>query len=196
MTLHTIKFQKYFKQYTINIPLGLLVTVLANADYKSVNNNQTYIAPTDPGTAVLPISVLKKSTEHMNSLLQHQHDVRQHDKKKTKYEKYQVGLMALCNLITSNIEEYFVLAHTNSITWFSLVDPIFLMFFIWTNYGTVLLKQLQDNYISLDAQWDLNTTITVLFNHIEDCKLFAKYGEEPLIEKKEPSLCIYCHQRN
>ena len=35
--------------------LSLLGTVLADADYKVVNNNQTWVAPTDPGTApVLP----------------------------------------------------------------------------------------------------------------------------------------------
>ena len=45
--------------------------------------------------------------------------------KKTKYKKYQVGLTALRILITANIKEHFVSAHNNSITGFSLVDPIF-----------------------------------------------------------------------
>ena len=58
--LHIIKFQKYLEKCAINTPtngeaLGLLGMVLAGADYKSVNNNQTWVAPTYTGTApVLP----------------------------------------------------------------------------------------------------------------------------------------------
>ena len=117
--LRIIKFQKYFQKCAINIPmngeaLSLLGTVLADADYKVVNNNQTWVAPTDPGTApVLPtasvkgtstISELDKSIEHTNCPLQHQHNVRQHKKNKMKYDKYKAVLTALCNLITSNIK--------------------------------------------------------------------------------------------
>ena len=115
-----IEFQKYLQQCAINIPtngesLGLLGTVLSGADYESINNNQTWVAPMYPGTAqsmpkasakgASPISASEISTEHTSRLLQHQHDVRQHEKKKTKYKKYQAGLMALRNLITSNIKE-------------------------------------------------------------------------------------------
>ena len=115
--LHIIKFQKYLQKCDINIPtneeaLGFLGTVLANADYKIVNNNQIWVTPTDPGTApILPTasaegastrSVSEKSTEHTNCPLQHQYDVRQHDKKKTKYKKYQAGLTEIHNLITIN----------------------------------------------------------------------------------------------
>ena len=165
--LRIIKFQKYLQQYAINIPtngeaLGLLGMVLTNSDYKSVNNNQTWFAPTDPGKVpVLPTafaegastrSALEKYNKHTDFLLQHQHNVFQHKKKKTKYKKYQAGLTALRNLITSNIKESFVLAHNNIITGFCLVDPIVLMDYIRTNYGTVLPKKLQDNEISLDAQ--------------------------------------------
>ena len=79
-----IKFQKYLQKCAINIQmngesLGLLGTVLSNADYKSVNN-QTWVALTDPGTAlVLPTASAKgestrpgldKYTKHTNRLLQ------------------------------------------------------------------------------------------------------------------------------
>ena len=57
------------------------------------------------------------------------------------------------------------------------------MEYIRTNYGTVLPKQLQENDIALDAQWDLTTPITVLLTSIEYCKLFAKSVEEPFTEK-------------
>ena len=55
MRIRIIKFQKYLQQCDINIPtnresLGLLGMVLANSDYKSVENNQTWVAPTNPGT--------------------------------------------------------------------------------------------------------------------------------------------------
>ena len=118
-----INFQKYLQKCAINIPtngeaLGLIGTVLTNADYESVNNNQTWVKPTDPGTAaVLQMasdegkttrSSSDKSTKHTNRPLKHQQDVRQHEKKKTKYEKYQAGLTLLRNLITSNIEESYV----------------------------------------------------------------------------------------
>ena len=63
--LRIIKFHKYLQQYVVNIltngeSLGLLGTVLSDADYKSVNNNQTWIAPKNPGTApVLPTASAK-----------------------------------------------------------------------------------------------------------------------------------------
>ena len=104
----------------------------------------------------------------MNRLLQQQHNIRQHDKKKTKYEKYQAGLTELRNLITSNTGESFVLEHNNRITGFRLVDPIVLMDYIRTNYGTVPPKKLQENEIALDAQWDPTTPIAVIFTRIED----------------------------
>ena len=98
--------------------------------------------------------------------------------------------MALCNLITSNIKESFVSAHNNSITGFHLVDPIVLMEYIRTNYGTILAKKLQDNEIASDAQWDPINPIAVLSTRIEYCKLFSEAGEEPFTEKKIPLLCI------
>ena len=97
--LRIIKFDKYLQKWAINIlrnreALGLLGAVVADADYKSVNKNQIWIAPTDPGTSpVLPTAsakvaptrpASKKPTEDMNRLLQHQHDVYQHKKEKTK----------------------------------------------------------------------------------------------------------------
>ena len=57
------------------------------------------------------------------------------------------------------------------------------MNYIRTNYGTILLKQLQENDIALDAQWDLTTPIVVLFTRIKYCKLFAEFGEDPFTEK-------------
>ena len=108
--------------------------------YRSCN----IISSTNGSTKVASkIWASEKYTKHTNRLLQHQHDLRQHDKKKTKYEKYQAEVTALRNLITTNIEEYFVSAHKNSITRFRLVDPIALMDYIQTNYGTVLPKKLQ-----------------------------------------------------
>ena len=60
--LHIIKFKNYLQKCSINIPtdgeaLGLLGTVLSDADYESVNNNQTWVAPMYPDTApVLPMA--------------------------------------------------------------------------------------------------------------------------------------------
>ena len=89
--------------------------VLTDTDYKSVNNNKKWEVPMDPVTSVVLSTVtvkgastrssLKEYTEHTNSLLQHKHNVCQHEKKKTKYKKYQAGLTALRNLIARNIKE-------------------------------------------------------------------------------------------
>ena len=102
----------------------------------------------------------------MNRLPQHQHDVGQRKKNKMKYDKYQAGLTALRNLITSNIKEFFLLAYNNSITGFCLVGIIFLMNYIRINYRHVLPKHQQDNDIALDAQWDPTAPIKVLFTSI------------------------------
>ena len=58
------------------------------------------------------------------------------------------------------------------------------------NYGTVLPKQLQENDISLGSKWDLTTPIVVLFNCIEDCKLFSE-SEEDLFAEKSILLSAY-----
>ena len=76
----------------------------------------------------------------MNRLLQHQHDVIQNEKDKTKYKKYRAGLAALRNLITTKIVESFVSEHNNSITGFFLDNTIFRMAYIRTNYVTVIPK--------------------------------------------------------
>ena len=126
--------------------------VIADTDYKIVNDNQIWFTPTDHGTApALPTasakgastrSSLEKYTKHTNRLLQQQHAVCQHQMNKIKYKKYQAVLMALNNLITNNIEEYCVSAHNNSKKGFHTLYPIIIMDYIWTNYETVLLKQL------------------------------------------------------
>ena len=79
-----IKFQKYLQKCAINIPtngesVGLLGTVLADADHKSINNNQAWFATTETGTSpVLPTAsaegastrpALEKYTEHTNRIL-------------------------------------------------------------------------------------------------------------------------------
>ena len=66
------------------------------------------------------------------------------------------------------MEESVVSAHNNRINGFCLVDNIVIMDYIQTNYGTVLPKQLQENEIALDAQWDPTTPIVVLITRIED----------------------------
>ena len=92
--------------------------------------------------------------------------------------------------------------HNNSITGFRLVYPIILMGYIRTNYGNVPPKQLQENEIALDAQWDPTNPITLIFTRIGYYKLFYEYGEEPFTEKISFSLhtlplktldCSTCH---
>ena len=58
------------------------------------------------------------------------------------------------------------------------------MDYIRTNYVTVPPKQLQENEIALNAQWDPTTPVVLLFTRIEDCKLFSKYVEDPCTDKK------------
>ena len=57
------------------------------------------------------------------------------------------------------------------------------MDYIQTNYGTLLPKQLQDNNIALDAQWEPTTTVALILTCIEYCKLFSESIEEPFTEK-------------
>ena len=57
------------------------------------------------------------------------------------------------------------------------------MDYIQTNYVTVPPKQLQENGIALDAQWDPTSPTVVLFTYIEDCNLFSKSGEDPFNDK-------------
>ena len=88
--------------------LGIFGAALADAYYKSVNKNQTWVAPTDHVTGtVIPTASTKgtptrseseKLTEHTNHLLQHQHNVRKHDTEKTKYNKQHAELTELRNM--------------------------------------------------------------------------------------------------
>ena len=57
----------------------------------------------------------------------------------------------LCKQVNTNIEEIFVSAQNNIITEFRLVEPILLMDYIQTNYGTVILKQPQKNEVAFDS---------------------------------------------
>ena len=93
----------------------------------------------------------------------------------------------------------------NTLYWHTTTASLgFVLFvdYIQTNYGTVLPTQLQDNEISLDAQWDPTTPTSLIFTRIEDCNIFSKAEEEPLTEKKFFALhtftwnildCSTCH---
>ena len=160
--LRIIKFQNYLQKWNINIP--------TNGEWPPWNGTcwcwlQKRKQHPDMGCSYgswhrtsstnglrqgcINKIIIWKSTEHMNRILKHQHDVRQHEKEKKSTRNTS---MVLCNLITTNIEKSFVSEQNNIITGFYIVNNIALMDYIWTNYGTVPPKQLQENEIVLDAQ--------------------------------------------
>ena len=143
-----IKFQNYFQQCDINIPtdgeaLCLLGTVLVSDDHGIVKTTTGHGSrlPIPSRQPVLPTASAEgaptiyqhseKYTEYTNFITRRRQNLRRHEKKKMKYEKYRAGLTSLRNLIRTNIEEYFVSAHNNIITRFCLVDPIILMESPW-----------------------------------------------------------------
>ena len=208
--LRIIKFQKYIQQCAINIPikgntLGLLGAIINDTDYKSVNNNVSWTPPPTPGpTPTMPppapttatAASTRSATEdaaaaaasaaatETNRILQFQQSTRDHDKRINTWTHYQGAITALRNLIINNIDEDYVAEHNNALTGFRLVTPATLLHHIKVNYGEVEPKQLQQNEIALDAPWDPSTPIATLYKRIEDCKLFAEAGDEPLPDKK------------
>ena len=73
MPLRILKFQKYLHKCTINTltnreALGLLLMVLTDIEYKSVNNNQKWAAPIDPSTSpVLPTASAEGASTRLTS---------------------------------------------------------------------------------------------------------------------------------
>ena len=204
--LRLIKFQKYIQQCAINIPikgttLGLLGAVIEDTDYKTVNNNVSWAPPTAPGPSPTmqpaPASVATRSAtedataaaaaaaaNETNRILQFQQATRDHDKLINTWTHYQGALTALRNLIINNIDEDYIAEHNNMLTGFRLVTPATLLNHIKANYGDVEPLQLKENEATLDAPWDATTPIVTLYKRIEDCKLFAEAGDEPLSDKK------------
>jgi hypothetical protein len=208
--LRIIKFQKYIQQCAINIPikgntLGLLGAIINDTDYKSVNNNVSWTPPPTPGaTPTMPppstttattastrsatedaaAAAASAATTETNRILQFQQATRDHEKLINTWTHYQGAITALRNLIINNIDEDYIAKHNNALTGFRLVTPAELLNHIKVNYGEVEPRQLKDNEIALDAPWDPSTPIVTLYKRIEDCKLFAEAGEEPLPDKK------------
>ena len=208
--LRIIKFQKYIQQCAINIPikgntLGLLGAVIEDTDYKTVNNNVSWAPPTTPGpsptmqpapaptaTATSTRSATEDATaaaaaaaaNETNRILQFQQATRDHDKTINAWTHYQGALTALRNLIINNIDDDYIAEHNNTLTGFRLVTPATLLNHIKANYGDVEPLQLKENEATLDAPWDAATPIVTLYKRIEDCKLFAEAGDEPLSDKK------------
>ena len=206
--LRIIKFQKYIQQCAINIPikgttLGLLGAVINDTDYKTVNNNVSFTPPTTPGpTQTMPparsvatrsataategdaTTAATNTTNETNRILQFQQATRDHEKTTNTWTYYQGATTALRNLIINNIDEDYIAEHNNTLTGFKLVTPTTLLNHIKDNYGAVEPKQLQENEATLDTPWDPSTPIATLYKRIEDCKLFAEAGDEPLSDKK------------
>ena len=119
-----------------------------------------------------------------NRILQFQQATRDHEKVINTWTHYQGALTALRNLIINNIDEDYIAEHNNTLTGFRLVSPAILLDHIKVNYGDVEPMQLKENEAALDAPWDASTPIVTLYKRIEDCKLFAEAGDEPLSDKK------------
>ena len=140
-------------------------------------------------------SASEKSTKPTNFLLQHHHDVLQHEKEKNKYKKYQSGLTALHNLI--KITSRNILYHNT--TTVSLYLVLLILLYVWTTYEPTMELSPPNNYkrtifnwthngnqlshqININSHWWLKTILQnwVKSNHLE----------------KYPSLCIPCHKRH
>jgi hypothetical protein len=201
--LRIIKFQKYIQQCAINIPikgetLGLLGAVISPTDYQTVSNNRLWTAPTTPGTApTMPPATTTAQTAtrsttdtaaatagETNRILTFQQEMRNHEKEVNTWTIHQAALTALRNLIINNIDEEYIAEHCNALTGFRLVTPATLLDHIKDNYGDVEPMQLKENEKTLEAPWDPSTPVATLYKRIEDCKLFAEAGDEPIPDKK------------
>ena len=149
-------------------------------------------APATTATATATRSATKDATaaaaaaaaNETNRILQFQQATRDHDKIINAWTHYQGALTALHNLIIDNIDDDYIAEHNNTLTGFCLVMPATLLNHIKANYGDVEPLQLKENEATLDAPWDAATPIVTLYKRIEDCKLFAEAGDEPLSDKK------------
>jgi hypothetical protein len=57
------------------------------------------------------------------------------------------------------------------------------MTYIKTEYGKVNDDELTENEAKLNEPWDPTTPIQVLYDHIEECKIFAEAGKDPISER-------------
>ena len=55
---------------------------------------------------------------------------------------------------------------------------------LFTNYGQITRKDLQDNMKTLSEPYDVNTPMETLFNTYKDCQDYAEAGEHPLNEQQ------------
>jgi hypothetical protein len=196
--VHILRFEKHLRACAITIPLpgetlGLLGAVMNTTKYKSINSNVTFTPPTDPGPPpTMPTPTTRSQTAaaaapdpttHTNTLLQHQQDIQEHTQHKNTYDRYVAGLAALTNLILSNIDHKFIDTLNNEWTGFTQVTPDTIMTYIKTEYGTVSDDELTENEAKLNEPWDPTTPIQVLYDHIEECKIFAEAGKDPIPER-------------
>ena len=58
------------------------------------------------------------------------------------------------------------------------VDPHAIMSHLWSKYGSVTSKMLQDNLTELQEPWDINNPIEELWARVKRCQLLASKGKE------------------
>ena len=195
--VHILRFEKHLRACAITIPLqgetlGLLGTIMDPTTYNSINATNAFRPPTDPGppptiptppTTRAQAAAIPDPTTQTNTLLQHQQDLQDHTRLKNKHDRYVAGLAALTNLILVNIDHKFIETHNNEWTGFTQVHPYTLINYIKAEYGIVNDDELTENEAKLNEPWDPTTPIQILYDNIEECKIFAEAGKDPISER-------------
>ncbi len=171
------KFQEAINSQALAIPiisstLGHLALVIPAYDYTSVNQNNPFVTPTNPGL----------TPNHGNAATQAQitETNRAFQVETNTYNVYLNTQTHLRNQIISSVPDKYICKLKHKITQYSNVTPLQLLTHLRTTYGQVTSDDLTANFNRMTAPWNPPTPIEVLFEQLKEGQEFANEGKETI----------------
>ena len=149
---------------TCDYNLGFLGMVLRASYFDPLNNGNPFAPPTDPVTA------------HVNAIVtaaQITEVARLYKDDREKFTTYWENFIPLISMITNKCPEKYMTTLKCNITKFYQYEKLNLLDHLYTEYRTITYSNLTANFYCMTACWNITTSITDLFQHLNYRKDFA-----------------------
>lgn len=151
---------------------GHLVLTMKPVDYAVLTGNVAHPAPVYPGpSADIPAGSTGTQIARINN--EHKADLHHFSTYHTTDSLLRAQLLAACPDMYTKVLRDIVQEYGN-------VTTLVLLTHLWTEYGTITEKQLQQNLERMKQPWHPTEPILNLFDQIDEAVAFAIAGESPI----------------
>ena len=193
-------FQEYLEECAMAIPyedseLGLAGMVMEDNEYKSINNNTSFVPPTQPGpkpqfrqrqpTATGPATRATATDPTTAQVLQHQQKVDDWKRDKATWSNYKAGQTALRHLILDNVDDEYVSELKHAKTKYKQVAPQKIMKHLKDYYGKVDDAAVAAMRLEvLNYAWSPATPITTMFKRFTEIERTSRLAQHGISESE------------